>query len=202
MSGFFMLTRPAFEGAVRGLSGYGFKILLDLFASTPTVFRFKEIPFVFRRRFAGESKLDQLVAWEYLLLLLDKSVGRYVPVRFLLFSGIGAFGIAVHLAVLRIALMMLGFSAAQGMAALAAMTNNFFLNNWLTYRDRRLRGWRAVTGLLSFWAVCSVGLVANVGVATLAFRQEYEWWVSGLAGAAISAVWNYAASAVVTWSSK
>ena len=35
MSGFFMLRRAAFDGAVRNLSGQGFKILLDLFASSP-----------------------------------------------------------------------------------------------------------------------------------------------------------------------
>ncbi len=60
MSGFFMVSRPAFERAVRRLSGQGFKILLDLFASTPVAYRFKEIPYVFSQRQHGESKLDSL----------------------------------------------------------------------------------------------------------------------------------------------
>jgi dolichol-phosphate mannosyltransferase len=201
MSGFFMLTRPAFESAARGLSGHGFKILLDLFASAPTPLRYKELPFVFRRRSAGESKLDTLVASEYVLLLLDKSIGRYIPVRFLLFSMVGAFGIGVHLAVLRVALTGLGFSAAQALATLTAMTSNFLLNNAFTYRDRRLTGWPAITGLVSFWLVCGFGAAANVGIASVAFRQHYGWWLSGLTGAAISAVWNYASS-TLTWSRK
>jgi dolichol-phosphate mannosyltransferase len=96
MSGFFMVSRPAFESALRRLSGQGFKILLDLFASTPVAFRFKEIPYVFGRRLHGESKLDSLVVWEYLMLLLDKLIGGYVPVRFVFFAAVGTSGIAVH----------------------------------------------------------------------------------------------------------
>jgi len=199
MSGFFMITRPAFESAMRRLSGQGFKILLDLFASAPTPYRFKEIPFVFRKRMTGESKLDTMAVWEYLLLLLDKSIGRYVPVRFALFSAVGALGIGVHLLILRATLAALGFSVAQAVATIVAMTNNFLLNNFFTYRDRRLHGWRMVRGLLTFWLVCGFGAVANVGVASFVFRQNTAWWVSGLTGAAISAVWNYAASSIVTW---
>ena len=78
MSGYFMMTRTAFDGTVRRLSGQGFKILLDLFASAPTPFRFKELGFTFSPRVAGESKLDSLVVWEYILLLIDKLVGRRI----------------------------------------------------------------------------------------------------------------------------
>ncbi len=199
MSGFFMITRPAFEGAVRRVSGQGFKILLDLFASAPTPFRFKEVPFVFRKRMAGESKLDTVVVWQYVLLLLDKSIGRYVPVRFAIFSAVGALGIGVHLLILRATLGALGFSAAQTIATFVAMTNNFLLNNVFTYRDRRLHGWRMLRGLFTFWLVCGFGAAANVGVASFVFRQNTTWWASGLTGAAISAVWNYAASSILTW---
>jgi dolichol-phosphate mannosyltransferase len=79
------------------------------------------------------------------------------------------------------------------------MTSNFALNNIFTYRDKRLRGWRFATGLLSFYAVCSVGAVAKVGIASAAFSHRYSWWAAGLAGAAIGVVWNYAVSSVVTW---
>ena len=83
---------------------------------------------------------------------------------------------------------------------MVAMTSNFFLNNLFTYRDRRLRGWRATSGLLSLWLVCGFGAAANVGIASAVFTRQYSWWVSGLTGAAISAVWNYAVSSKVTWS--
>jgi dolichol-phosphate mannosyltransferase len=202
MSGFFLMTRDAFDRAVRRLSGQGFKILLDLFASTPTPYRFKELPYVFRSRLHGESKLDTLVAWEYFMLLLDKLIGHVVPTRFVLFAAVGISGVAVHLVTLRLMLMAAAFPVAQATATLVAMTSNFALNNLLTYRDKRLRGARFFTGLLSFYAVCAMGAVANVGIASVAFERHYSWWFAGLAGAMIGVVWNYAVSSVFTWRSR
>jgi dolichol-phosphate mannosyltransferase len=200
MSGYFMITRAAFDLAVHRLSGQGFKILLDLFASSPVPLRFKEIGFTFRPRASGESKLDSLVIWEYVLLLINKATGRQIPPRFLLFCLVGAVGVLVHMVALRLALEFWSFSPAQTVATGIAMTSNFFLNNVFTYRDRRLRGWRLLTGLLSFYLVCSLGAVANVGVAAAIFERDYDWWLAGLAGAALGAVWNYGASSVLTWS--
>jgi dolichol-phosphate mannosyltransferase len=73
------------------------------------------------------------------------------------------------------------------------------LNNVLTYRDRRLRGWDAIRGLLSFYFVCSLGAVANVGIAALFYNEAIVWWLAGFAGAVVGSVWNYAASAFLTW---
>ncbi len=199
MSGFFVMTRPAFDRAVRRLSGQGFKILLDLFASTPTTYRFKELAYLFRQRVHGESKLDTLVVWEYFMLLLDKLIGHIVPVRFILFATVGASGVVVHLATLRLVLTAASFPVAQATATIAAMTSNYALNNLLTYRDKRHKGWRFVTGLLSFYAVCATGAIANVGIASAAFERHYSWWLAGLAGAAVGVVWNYAVSSIFTW---
>ena len=201
MSGFFMLRRPVFDAALRGLSAQGYKLLVDVFASSPGPLAFKELAFTFRTRLYGESKLDTLIALEYLQLLLDKLIGRVVPVRFILFGAIGGLGLFVHLAVLAAALKLLGvgFAAGQGIATLAAMTGNFLLNNILTYRDRRLRGLKLVYGLLSFYAVCSVGAVANVGIAAYVFQADRSWWLAGITGALVGAVWNYAISSIFTW---
>jgi dolichol-phosphate mannosyltransferase len=203
MSGFFMLSRPAFERTVRHLSGHGgFKILLDLFASTPSPFRFKELPFVFAERQHGESKLDGFIVWEYLMLLAEKLTGGLIPGRVLSFSVIGGSGVAVHFATLFTALHLVAFPIAQAIAAVVAMTSNFVLNNLLTYRDRRLSGKRFLSGLASFYAVCSLGAAANVGVAAAVFAHHYTWWLSGLAGTAVGVVWNYAVSSVFTWRRK
>lgn len=201
MSGFFLLRRRAFESCLPQLSGVGFKLLLDLVASSPRPLKVRELPYRFRERHAGESKLDEQVVWDYLMLLLDKRVGRWVPVRFLAFAGIGLLGVGVHMAVLTVAYRGLGldFMAAQGAATAVAMVSNYAINNQITYRDRRRRGWRWLTGLLSFTAVCSVGAVANVGVADFLFGQDGRWVPAALAGIVVSAVWNYAASAFFTW---
>jgi dolichol-phosphate mannosyltransferase len=201
MSGFFMFRRDIFEGAVRNLSGQGFKILLDLLASSPAPVRVKELPFEFRPRRFGTSKLDTLVVWEFGMLIADKLIGHLVPVRFALFAFIGTFGLAVHLTVLRAALSVpsLDFTEAQTIATVVAMTSNFFLNNLFTYRDQRLSGWKLLRGLLSFYLICSVGAVGNVGIAAYVFAGNQVWWIAGIAGAIVGSVWNYAVSSVFTW---
>jgi dolichol-phosphate mannosyltransferase len=202
MSGFFMIERDAFTGAMRQLSGQGFKILLDLFASSPRPLQFAEVPLNFRQRLHGESKLDAMVAWEYLMLLLEKLVGPAVPVRFLLFAMIGGLGVGTHMATLWFGthVLLAAFAVSQAAATVVAMTGNFLLNNLFTYRDRRLRGRRLFTGLISFYAVCGAGAAANVGVAAHLAQGQHSWWLAGLAGIAVSVVWNYAMSSVFTWS--
>lgn len=201
MSGFFMLRADVLGSGARSLSAVGFKILLDIFASAPRPLRFKELPYEFRRRTAGESKLDHAVLWEYLLMLLQKALGPAIPVRFIAFSLIGGSGVVVHMAVLWTLYRGLGvdFVTGQAAAAVVAMTTNFFLNNLLTYRDMRLRGRRLVWGWVSFVLACSVGAIANVGIATYLFRADSYWVLSALAGIVVGAVWNYAVTAVYTW---
>jgi dolichol-phosphate mannosyltransferase len=199
MSGFFLITRPALERSVRRMSGQGFKILLDLFASTPDPYRFRELPYTFRDRLHGQSKLDTFVAWEYLMLLIDKLIGWLIPMRLVMFAAVGATGVVVHLATLRVAMTVFSFATAQAIATAVAITSNFIINNVLTYRDRRLRGIRFFTGLVSFFAVCGVGAIANVGIANAVFQQHYTWWLSALAGIAVGLVWNYAVSSAITW---
>lgn len=201
MSGFFVMRREAFDRAVKRLSGQGYKILLDLVASSKPPLKVAEVPYTFRVRTAGESKLDSAVSWEYLMLLADKLVGRFVPVRFVMFMTVGAAGVVVHMATLAALYQLVhsGFTWAQVIATVAAMTFNFFVNNQLTYRDRRRKGWGLLTGLISFYLVCSIGAVANVGIAGYLFGQDYAWWLSGIAGVLVGAVWNYAASSTYTW---
>jgi dolichol-phosphate mannosyltransferase len=202
MSGFFLLRREVLQATVRSLSGIGFKILLDIFASAPHSLKFKELPYTFRPRHAGVSKLDSKVAWEYLMLIADKILGQYVPVRLISFIFVGGIGVFVHLIVLWLLFRKVGieFPAAQTAAAVVAMTANFFMNNVLTYRDRRLRGRHLVRGLISFNLVCSVGTLSNVGIATYLFHENSaDWLPSALAGIVIGAVWNFAVTSIYTW---
>ena len=203
MSGFFMIRADVLRGLVPLLSGIGFKILLDVMTASPRPLRFVELPYVFRVREVGESKLDHVVAMEYLIALYDRMFGKVVPVRFAMFSAIGALGAAVHLSVVWVLFRALGvsFLSATVVATIVAMTFNFFLNNALTYRDRRLKGARALLdGWVSFCVVCSVGAVANVGMAAFLHDvRQGDWAVSALAGILVAAVWNFALSSRFVW---
>ena len=201
MSGFFMMKREPFLATVRQLSGEGYKILLDIFASAPVPLRHAELSYHFKPRQHGESKLDSAVMFEYGLLLLDKTVGRYIPARLLSFAAVGGLGVLVHYAVFALLFFLAAasFAVAQAAATVVAMTGNYVLNNQLTYRDARRTGWRFLTGLVGFYLVCSIGLLGNVGIASYAFSLKYQWWLAAFAGIVVGTVWNYAASSIFVW---
>jgi dolichol-phosphate mannosyltransferase len=200
MSGFFMIRRSAFESRMHDLSGIGFKILLDIFASSKEPLRYRELPYEFRSRQAGESKLDSQAAWEYFMLLLDKLIGHIIPVRFVAFTLVGGAGVVVHMSIVWLMLSQgVAFTVAQTTATLVAMTSNYALNNILTYRDKRLRGWAWLKGWLSFTLACSVGALGNIGIASYIFSHDTTWVLASLSGIVVGAVWNYAVTSAYTW---
>jgi dolichol-phosphate mannosyltransferase len=201
MSGFFLLRRSFFLEVVHGLHDGGFKILVDMLATSKRQVRVGEVGYVFRNRLHGESKLDASVATEYLFLVLEKLTGGAIPTRFFSFAMVGSLGLIVHFAVLSLLYMKLGlsFTTSQTWATLAAMVGNFYLNNLITYRDRRLHGMYLFTGMLTFMLACSFGAWANVSFAGSLLHSGMPWYVAGVAGNILSAVWNYSASSVFTW---
>ena len=151
MSGFFVIKRSTFEDIVLNLSGLGFKILLDIFSSSKNSLKYKEIQFKFKSRKFGDSKLDSLVVWEYFMLLWESKFGKLIPSRFLSFCLIGGSGVFVHLFCLYVLKeTKISFFYAQILATMVAMTGNFFLNNALTYRDRRKIGVQKFKALQDF----------------------------------------------------
>ncbi len=202
MSGLFMVRSDVFRRLAPNLSGVGFKILLDIFITAPEPLRFAELPYQFRARAAGTSKLDAKVVLEFLELLIDKALGHVVPAKFVIFALVGSLGVVVHLLVLTSLFKEWGFDfeSSQMAATFVAMTSNFALNNVLTYHDRRLSGWRWLKGWVSFALASSIGAIANVGIATFLFTVEATpWLLSAVAGVLVGVVWNYTATALFTW---
>lgn len=211
MSGFFMLRAETLRADAHRLSGVGFKILLDILATVETPLRVKEVPLAFAARAEGESKLDRTVVFEFLVGLYDKWLGRYIPTRFALFGTIGAVGVVVHMAILTAFLATFGgpgmkgqlvgaFEVGQTIAAICAMTFNFFLNNALTYADKRLTGFvPLMRGWAKFALTCSVGLTANVGVSAILVHYGVHEYPAALVGVVMASVWNFALSSKFVW---
>lgn len=199
MTGFFMIHRGFLSEVIRLVSGTGFKILVDLLASAPRPVKVGEVGYTFRNREHGESKLDLVVSLEYLQLLLDKALHGLLPARYVLFCAVGATGVVVHMVLVKLLLSTLGFGPAQLVAGLVAMIGNFLLNNWITFRGNRLKGWRILLGLLLFCLSCGVGLYANAKVAS-ALVQGGAWWVlASLVGIVLGSVWNYGITSLFVW---
>jgi dolichol-phosphate mannosyltransferase len=200
MSGFFMIRRTEVELLAPSLSSQGFKILLDIVATARGALRVAELPYVFRTRQHGESKLDAAIALDFAALIVSKYTNDAVSFRFLMFCLVGLTGIFIHLAIL---LVVLGeathFATAQAIATVGAIAWNFVLNNALTYRDQRLRGLAFVTGLIRFELICAIGAISNVGIASWIYDFDSDWWWAGLGGAVMGAVWNYVVSSAIVW---
>ncbi len=205
LTGFFVTKRSVVLEALPYLSQVGFKILLDILTAGPTRPRVMEVPFEFRKREHGTSKLDNRVIYDFGLFLIERTFGRIVPLpaQFISFAMINAVGILVHLLILYPLIMVggVGFEVSQLVATLIAMFFNFSVNNALTYRNRSLTGARFYWGFLLFMALCSVGVFANVSVASMLHTQyaTLNLSLSSTAGALITVVWNYVASKVFVW---
>ncbi|MGA7713568.1 MAG: glycosyltransferase family 2 protein [Rhizomicrobium sp.] len=203
MSGFFMMRRDSFDAMVPRLSPVGFKILLDIATASDNL-RIAEHPYTFGTRHDGESKFNVQIGLEFLGLLLAKLSRGFVDPRFIFFAVVGASGLIVNIAALKAAMLIwpdkASFTVALGVATFFAMTSNFLLNNSLTYRDRRLRGWGMLFGFIGFCLIGTIGAVTNVGIAAwLFYRQGEVWWLAGLNGAIMGVLWNYAMSSMFIW---
>src|SRR5882724_6493291 len=195
-SGYFMMRRAALERLTPSLSSLGYQVLLDLIATARGSLRIVEIA-ASGAQAGGRSELK--LALELTALLIAKFSSDAVSIRFLLFCLVGLSGVGVHLALLDAALIAMPFTAAQTAATIGAMMWNFTLNNTVTYGDQPLTGLAYVTGLLRFMIICGIGAVSNVGVASWIYANDNVWWIAGLGGAVMGAVWNYAVSAVFVW---
>ena len=201
LSGFYVVTREFLDRAVRRTMGTGPMSLLDLLMAAEGGVCSREVPCTVRIRPSGESTPDTLAVWDFAWLLADRTIGRLVPVRFVMFVCVGLVGLAVHLCLLGLIIRWLayGFIVGQTVATVSTMSLNFVLNNIFTYWDVQLQGLAFVRGLFTFYVACAIGAVINVVVATWVYGFGAPWWLAGLVGAMIGAVWNYSMSATLTW---
>jgi dolichol-phosphate mannosyltransferase len=200
MSGFFVVTRAYLNEVVHSLSNTGFKILLDLVASARRPARLGEVGYKFRPRLHGESKLDIVVSLEYLELIVDKLVGDFIPVSYVIFGFAGTVGILASLLLVHLFRSFSGMSpdSSQLFASIIVIGTNFLLNNQLTFRSARLSGWNLVIGIAVFYVACSIGLFLNLWVFD-SLGPAAPWYLAAAAGLIVGSIWNYWISAMFVW---
>lgn len=201
LTGLFVVRHAALMTVVRDLKPIGFKILFDLlFLMRRGQYRIEERQIQFGRRHAGQSKLDAAVVIEFIDQIAHRLSRGAVPEKFLSFAAVGGSGVLVHFAALYgLVEAGLAFWLAQTLATLAAMVSNYILNNEITFRRMRRTGTHWFSGLLLFVAFCSVGALANVGIASALFERDYSWWLSGLAGVIVGTVFNFSLARSYVW---
>ncbi len=167
MSGYFLMWRKDFTRVQVQLNGRGFKILLEILAKLHPA-NIREVPYTFRPRMAGKSKLTSKVVVQYLGQLCQLSkVGRLYSDRFLKFAAAGSIGVVVNLLTLTLYLKLTKVSGwqASAVASLTANLNNYILNNYWAFADRLHKGWGVVKGYFSYLLMTALGLA----VTTLAY---------------------------------
>ncbi len=218
MSGCFMMTRDYYMSARPKLTGVGFKILLDVAASSKVHPRFGEVKAALRQRQGGESKLDIRVVLDLGALLVEKATGGLLPAKFVLFAGVGLSGVVVYTVLLYLGHHLLTVPGKfpiyryqynkedlinYSLAIWISMTWNFFLNNLITFRDRRLKGWRMLGGLIRFYVACSLGALISLCLSLFMKDQLHiHYVVAGIIATLIASVWNYWAATLLSWRKK
>jgi dolichol-phosphate mannosyltransferase len=202
MSGFFMLRRGIFDACSAHVNQRGFKLLLEIIHSSRRR-DIAEVPYVFKARKFGESKLDARVGFDFLVSVYDLKFGRVLSRRFVKYALVGLSGVAVNLAVLNLAVTVFALPNRTALlsAILVAMVSNFFLNNRFTFPDSEDRGRLfAAFRMAVFISICAVGCFINYSVATfLSEHHQVPILYADLIGIAIGTVWNYFGSSTCVW---
>lgn len=201
MSGFFMLGRELFDEVSGKLASDGFKILLDILASAKRKLDVQEVSYTFRTREFGESKLTLSVLGDFATLLIEKSVGRLIPAKFVMFAIVGLIGLVAHLCILGLLNKLFGvdFTTSQIAATCIAIVCNFYFNNIFTYGSTPLKGPRMVLGFVFFLIICGIGAIPNVLLARFLYFDNIYWMGAGAAGIIVTAIWNYSISSRIVW---
>ena len=203
LSGFFMAKKGTFLRSTDKLQTQGFKILADFLATEGKNIEIKEIGYKFKNRIAGESKMSFLTALELIGLVFSQVFQGRVSIRFILFCMVGLSGIFVQLLITGACMFFINqFPTAQTLGIIAAMTSNYFLNNSITFKERKLKSFELMRGLFSFYLICSLGAFTNVAIASYIFDFSSNWLISSFIGAVFGAVWNFTLTSIFTWKSK
>ncbi|MDC3107615.1 glycosyltransferase family 2 protein [Paracoccaceae bacterium] len=202
LSGFFMVKKETFLRSADNLQTQGFKILADFLATSGRNIEIKEIGYKFTNRVAGESKMSFLTVLELIGLVFSQILQGRVSIRFILFCMVGLSGIFVQLLITGVSMFLINqFPTSQTLGIIAAMTSNYFLNNSITFKERRLKSFELIRGLFSFYLVCSLGAFANIAIASYVFGFSSNWLISSFVGAIFGAVWNFTLTSIFTWKS-
>ncbi len=193
MSGYFVVSRGAYEKTAPHINPRGFKILLE-FIGRDRSLRVSEVGYEFANRIHGETKLSRSVIRAYLLGVAELRVGRQINPTFLLYVLVGIVGLIVNSTAFWLAewvgfpMIDTGLNSEIDPIATSFIFSVqlsilvlFVLNNEFTFWEVRYRGWRLLPAFAVYEVMSLVGTVVHVAVFT--FLQETGFLLTYLGGA-------------------
>jgi dolichol-phosphate mannosyltransferase len=204
MSGYFMVRRTAIGGAA--MNPLGYKILIEVLGRGKIRW-IGEVPYVFRERALGNSKVTWRLYVEYLRHLLRLRLSRLPIERFVRFAIVGSSGVAIDMSLLYVLsdphMLGWGLTRAKILAAQAAIVNNFVWNDVWTFGDiaRTQTGFRArLARFLKFQLICWSGVVINTLLLNLQFNFfGVNRYVANLVSIGVVTAWNFWLNLKLSW---
>ena len=204
MSGFFMIRRSALQG--RTLSPLGYKILIEVLGRGQVGW-ISEVPYTFRERVEGSSKLTNRIYLEYFQHLLRLRLYLLQVSSFFRFCVVGCSGVVIDMSLLYVfsdpKMLGWGLTRSKLLAAEAALLNNFVWNDLWTFgavsRHQNTMGQR-VKRFLKFNAICSLGIFFNVIILNVEFNFFHmNRYVANLVAIGLVTLWNYKSNKEFSW---
>ena len=199
LTGYFIIEKKFLFENFNKFSTTGFKILLDIILSTKKTIIYKEISFDFEPRYKGNSKLNNKIIIDFVYLILDKTLGKILPARYVIYSFVGLSGAILQIVSFYILYNILGFNLSLALSIVIAMSINFILNNEFTYSDLKLKGVNFFYGLFKFYFFCSFGALFNFLTAKTLYDYLSIIYLSLFFGALVGSVWNYSMNKSFNW---
>ena len=212
VSGFFAVKKNVIANA--RMKPRGYKILMEVLGKGSWE-KVKEIPFTFKDREEGESKLKLSTMADYLLQCTD--IGIYALKnhetyawkewkKIIKFGLVGASGIVVNTGILYGLTEYLGiyYMISSLFAVETAIITNFILNDTWTFdgsnKSHMGKRWKR---FISFQMISVCGVAINMAVlfALTEFAGIY-YLISNIAGIIIAFIWNFLVNRHVTWKKK
>jgi dolichol-phosphate mannosyltransferase len=204
MSGYFMVKRSAIENIE--LKPLGYKILIEVLARGRCRW-VGEVPYVFRERDQGESKVSRQVYWDYVRHLFRLRLAILPLNRFLRFAVVGCSGVVVDMALLYLlsdpTMLAWGLTRSKLIASETAIINNFIWNDVWTFGDisTRHRSWKnRLRRFGKFQLICFAGLVLNTALLNFQFNVlgMNRYIANAIAIVAVTG-WNFWLNLKVSW---
>jgi len=193
MSGFFMFRREVVENVE--FNPKGFKILLEILVKG-NANKVVEVPYTFRVRQHGKSKLGIKEYINFLRYALKLSGYKFVK-----FALVGISGIAVNMGLLALLVTFgLDVAIAGGIAIELSILNNFTWNTLYTFRDRRTDG--VIKSYVKYHLAVLLGAVINWIVLVTLTRLGVFYMLANFIGILLGFIANYTLSELYVWMKK
>jgi len=203
MSGFFMIRRKIIQEIAPQLFDQGYKILFDILISRPDL-KIKELPYDFKARLYGTSKLTAAVMFDFADLLISRAIPSRFNFQFIRYGVVGASGVVIHLLTLYLlhAVIGLQYPVSLAFAIETAMVSNYILNNQWTFKEHRFFGLQWWKGLFNYNLACLLGSAFNLGIGWYLVDKGIPWFYASVLGIWVGTSWNYLSNRFFTWGAK